>query len=1139
MKRKLVRALALFLALLSLLNAPVLAAGLGLPRGSEEMKLSERLFSKKEKGRSSRKKKSKKSKKASKSQKKAVTGKVDNATDLPDGTYTLRAGDYTVKATGKVSVRVPSVTVRKGHAVATVEICDKQRTTLDAAGKLFKGKAGSGKAVFTGVPITPGKTVQMLAVSKKDAVKVSVKITFVPALDAESTDAMTAEEATEEGELPAEPAAEETPAEPAEEETPAEPAEEETPAEPAEEETPAEPAEEETPAEPTEEETPAEPAEEETPEEPTEEETPAEPAEEETPAEPAEEEIPEEPTEEETPAEPAEEETPEEPAEEETPEEPEAEETPAEPAEEEPPADGEADAEKETEKAANAVTPKPGETYSVEIECGNKMFKVESPAVVTMLDNGAFAMRYTLNANARRSYVAVGGTSAAEAHSIPWYPDESSGGHSVFTIPVSLDENGTGSVTVTYQRSETTFSNECTIRILGNLQPSSEPAATLKPFIRSTYAVSVASSGPYPADETAIVTLLSGSKYAMRFSVKTSSALSYAAVGSVEEAQAHSAAWYAAESGNTFTVPVTLDKSGNGSVSVTYRDGETAWSELCRITVSGPMKNTDAADAALSPVYKGTADYSAVDAALLEVPEDLSIYTEESVKALQAAIDAVDRTLDSADQAAVDAMAKAITDAIAALEKLPEENGLLILKADGSVYLMLRITEYKATTDGKKIKLVFKTTHETYAKGISLSKVSKISKIKKCYIRAKNTAFTITVPYDKRGAKIPMVIMTDKGWKNEQYYLWVPSNPKKVSKPIKDAPMTPCDGGSYDPEDPADPLDGTTSAIDNSTNLPDGEYKADKFTFSGGSGRTTIYCEKVIVKNGKSFAVIAFGSMNYPYIKAAGKKFDTSRSGGRSRATIPVKLDAINTIIGMTTAMSQPHEITYSIFIHVNNPAGEEEKPPEQKIPGLVYRSTDKNTAAELFAIHRYDGGYVIIDVAGVGWYLVVPAGKEAPDLVDENIIVVRQPASNVYVGQKDTFDMLLSIDEAHIRSVVTQAGFEDDAALTFSGSCSEVDFAQLVRSRSSLAILPGTYADGRVTGRAAGENIRRSDLSDADAAGLSRMFEGFNGLGIPPFVDRSADESSAQARSEWLRVYGILLGCEKQADNAFRSSVK
>ena len=133
MKRKLVRALALFLALLSLLNAPVLAAGPGLPRGSEEMKLSERLFSKKEKGRSSRKKKSKKSKKASKSQKKAVTGKVDNATDLPDGTYTLRAGDYTVKATGKVSVRVPSVTVKKGRAVATVEICDKQRTTLDAA----------------------------------------------------------------------------------------------------------------------------------------------------------------------------------------------------------------------------------------------------------------------------------------------------------------------------------------------------------------------------------------------------------------------------------------------------------------------------------------------------------------------------------------------------------------------------------------------------------------------------------------------------------------------------------------------------------------------------------------------------------------------------------------------------------------------------------------------------------------------------------------------------------------------------------------------------------------------------------------------------------------------------------------------
>lgn len=65
---------------------------------------------------------------------------------------------------------------------------------------------------------------------------------------------------------------------------------------------------------------------------------------------------------------------------------------------------------------------------------------------------------------------------------------------------------------------------------------------------------------------------------------------------------------------------------------------------------------------------RGTqADYTAVDAALAKVPEELSVYTETSVKVLQDAIDHVERGLLFDRQADVDAMAKAIEDAIAAL----------------------------------------------------------------------------------------------------------------------------------------------------------------------------------------------------------------------------------------------------------------------------------------------------------------------------------------------------------------------------------------------------------------------------------------------------------------------------------------
>ena len=65
------------------------------------------------------------------------------------------------------------------------------------------------------------------------------------------------------------------------------------------------------------------------------------------------------------------------------------------------------------------------------------------------------------------------------------------------------------------------------------------------------------------------------------------------------------------------------------------------------------------------------ADYSAIEKALKNVPSDLTVYTDESVAALNKAIDGVIQGKAAVNQAAVDAMAKAIEDAIAALEKKP------------------------------------------------------------------------------------------------------------------------------------------------------------------------------------------------------------------------------------------------------------------------------------------------------------------------------------------------------------------------------------------------------------------------------------------------------------------------------------
>ena len=62
------------------------------------------------------------------------------------------------------------------------------------------------------------------------------------------------------------------------------------------------------------------------------------------------------------------------------------------------------------------------------------------------------------------------------------------------------------------------------------------------------------------------------------------------------------------------------------------------------------------------------ADYSAVETAMAAIPTDLTVYTDESVAALNTAVDGVVRGKAFVSQANVDAMAKAIEDAIAALQ---------------------------------------------------------------------------------------------------------------------------------------------------------------------------------------------------------------------------------------------------------------------------------------------------------------------------------------------------------------------------------------------------------------------------------------------------------------------------------------
>ena len=166
---------------------------------------------------------------------------------------------------------------------------------------------------------------------------------------------------------------------------------------------------------------------------------------------------------------------------------------------------------------------------------------------------------------------------------------------------------------------------------------------------------------------------------------------------------------------------------------------------------------------------------------------------------------------------------------------------------------------------------------------------------------------------------------------------------------------------------------GATSKVNSSTVLADGVYTPDRFTWSGGTGKVKIYCNKITIQNGQAYATLVFDSDHYQYVKANGNTYYTSKGGGTATVTIPIALNQNNKILGMTDKMSVAHEIEYTIFVYLAT-AGNgttlggasankqlDEKAPD--IMGLSYQSETKLDYAEYFKIYHYDQGITLLEI--------------------------------------------------------------------------------------------------------------------------------------------------------------------------------
>ena len=107
--------------------------------------------------------------------------------------------------------------------------------------------------------------------------------------------------------------------------------------------------------------------------------------------------------------------------------------------------------------------------------------------------------------------------------------------------------------------------------------------------------------------------------------------------------------------------------------------------------------------------------------------------------------------------------------------------------------------------------------------------------------------------------------------------------------------------------------------------LEDGSYTMD-VTFEGGSGKAYIESPTAVTVAGDQItATVTWSSPNYDYMIVDGEKYLPVNTEGNSVFEIPVEaLDTPVTGIGDTVAMSQPHEIEYTLTFHSETAVAED-----------------------------------------------------------------------------------------------------------------------------------------------------------------------------------------------------------------------
>lgn len=177
------------------------------------------------------------------------------------------------------------------------------------------------------------------------------------------------------------------------------------------------------------------------------------------------------------------------------------------------------------------------------------------------------------------------------------------------------------------------------------------------------------------------------------------------------------------------------------------------------------------------------------------------------------------------------------------------------------------------------------------------------------------------------------------------------------------------------------------------------------------------------------------------------------------------------------------------------------------------------------FAVQEYEKGYKVLHINNEGDFLLIPEHGEIPKSLPQDMHILQMPVKNIYLlstSAMDFFRVIDGIDAISYTGTKKDDWYVQEAIqameqenLQFAGKYNSPDYEMLLEGDCQLAL----------------ENTMIYHNPEVK--------EQLEKLGISVMVERSSYEKHPFGRMEWVKLYGVLIDKQNEAETFFQKQIE